>query len=498
VTQQPPLSLSGEVDRPHQPRSKFDHWFRVSETGSTMGREVRGGFATFFTMAYIIVLNPLIIGTAKDADGQFLGGGSAPNLAAVAAVTALVAGVMTILMGVVGRYPFAIAAGLGINGFLAFSVASQMSWPDAMGLIVLEGVVITLLVLTNFRTAVFHAIPETLKTSIAVGIGLFIALIGFVDAGFVRRSPAGAPLQLGINGHLDGWPTVVFVLGLLIMGSLIALRVRGAILIGIIVNTIIALVVEAAFDVGPSVGADGSTNPSGWNLVVPSIPDKVFTTPDLSLVGQFSLTGAFSAISTVAVLLIVFSLVLADFFDTMGTVVGLGKEGGMLTEKGELPRLKSVLMVDSLSAVAGGVGSSSSNTAYIESAAGIGEGARTGLANVVTGLLFLLAMFVTPIYEIVPFEAATPALVIVGFLMATQIKNIDFSDVGLALPAFLTFVIMPFTYSITNGIGAGFISYVVFRTVQGRAREIHPLMWIVAAAFLLYFAIAPVERLFGV
>lgn len=498
MSQQPPLSLSGEVDQPHQPRNKLDHWFRVSETGSTMGREVRGGFATFFTMAYIIVLNPLIIGTAKDANGQYLGGSATPNLAAVAAVTALVAGVMTIAMGVVGRYPFAIAAGLGINGFLAFSVASQMSWPDAMGLVVLEGIVITVLVLTNFRTAVFHAIPETLKTSIAVGIGLFIALIGLVDAGFVRRSPAGAPLQLGIDGHLDGWPTFVFVIGLLIMGSLIALRVKGAILIGIVVNTVLAVVVEAVFDVGPSVNADGSTNPSGWNLVVPKMPDQFFTKPNLSLVGNFSLFGAFSSIATIAALLIVFSLVLADFFDTMGTVVGLGKEAGLLDAKGDLPRLKPVLLVDSLAAVAGGVGSSSSNTAYIESASGIGEGARTGFANVVTGLLFLAAMFFAPVYEIVPFEAATPALVIVGFLMATQIRNIDFSDVGLALPAFFTMIVMPFTYSITNGIGAGFISYVVFRTVQGRAREIHPLMWFVAAAFLLYFAIAPIERALGV
>jgi AGZA family xanthine/uracil permease-like MFS transporter len=239
-------------------RSTLDRYFRITDRGSTVQRELRGGLVTFVTMAYIVVLNPLIIGTAKDADGALLG------LAPVAGVTALVAAVLTILMGLIGRFPLALATGLGLNAFLAFSVASQMSWPDAMGLVVLEGLVITLLVLTGFRTAVLRAIPAQLKTAIAVGIGLFIALIGFVDAGVVRRAPAGTvPVQFGVGGSLQGWPILVFVVGLLVMTVLVARGVRGAILLGIAVATVLALVIEAIGDIGPAVGPDGTVNPTG-------------------------------------------------------------------------------------------------------------------------------------------------------------------------------------------------------------------------------------------
>ena len=471
--------------------SALDRYFKISERDSTVRQEVRGGAATFFTMAYIVVLNPLIIGTVPDADGQVLG------LERVAAVTALVAAVMTILMGVVGRYPFALATGLGLNAFVTFSIASQMSWQDAMGLVVLEGVVIALLVLVGLRTAVFHAIPLQLKTAISVGIGLFIALIGLVDAGFVRRIPDAAgttvPLQLGPAGQLQGWPTVVFVIGLLVTAVLVARRTRGAILLGIVVTTVVAMVVEALFDVGPSFLAPGRTNPAGWSLNVPSLPDKVFDLPDLSLLGQFSLFGGFARVGVVAAVLLVFTLMLADFFDTMGTVVGVGQEAGLLDEQGRLPGADRVLLVDSVAAIAGGAASASSATTYIESAAGVGDGARTGLASVVTGVLFLGALLLTPLVTIVPFEAASPALVIVGFLLMTQIRNIDFDDYAIAIPAFLTIVLMPFTYSITNGIGAGFVSYVVLKTTQGRARDVSPLLWVIAALFVVYFAIDPIE-----
>ncbi|SDQ53043.1 NCS2 family permease [Quadrisphaera sp. DSM 44207] len=488
-----PTTISTEPDVPRPPRNGLDRYFSISARGSSVQREVRGGLATFFTMAYIVVLNPLIVGTAPDAGGQVLG------VPTVAAATALVAGVLTILMGVVGRYPFAIAAGLGINAFLAFGIASQMDWADAMGLVVLEGLVITVLVLTGFRTAVFHAIPAQLKTAISVGIGLFIALIGFVDAGFVR-TPAGAavPLELGVGGNLQGWPTTVFVVGLLLTAVLVARRVKGAILLGIVGTTLLAVLVEAFADVGPRVGADGATDPVGWSLVVPQLPEQLFSAPDLSLLGRFSLFGSFAEVGVVAALLLVFTLMLADFFDTMGTVVGVGAEAGLLDERGRLPGVDRVLLVDSVAAVAGGAGSTSSNTTYIESAAGVGEGARTGLASVVTGVLFLLAMFFTPLVQVVPFEAATPALVIVGFLMITQVRTIDFTDFTIAIPAFLTIVVMPFTYSITNGIGAGFVSYAVIQAVSGRARTVHPLLWLVAGLFVVYFAIAPIEALLGV
>ena len=467
----------------------LDRYFSVSLRGSTLRREVRGGITTFFTMAYIVVLNPLIVGLAADADGRVLG---APQ---VAAVTALVAAAMTILMGIVGRYPFAVATGLGLNVFVTVALATEMSWADAMGLVVLEGLVITVLVLTGFRTAVFHAIPAQLKTAISVGIGLFIAFIGLVDAGFVRRTPdlAGStvPVQLGATGQLRGWPSVVFVLGLLLMAVLVVKRVRGAIFLGVVAGTILAVVVEAVGKLG-AVQPDGS-NPNGWALNVPTLSGSVADLPDLGLLGDFSLLGGFDRVGVVSALLLVFTLMLADFFDTMGTVVGVGAEAGLLDEQGSLPGVDRVLLVDSLAAVAGGAASASSATTYVESAAGVGDGARTGLASVVTGLLFLGALFLTPLVEVVPFEAASPALVIVGFLLMTQIKDIDFTDYAIAIPAFLTIVLMPFTYSITNGIGAGFIAYVVLQVAQGRARQLHPLLWVVAGLFAVYFAIDPLQ-----
>ncbi len=490
----PPGPASDEVaGAPGSRRGRLDRYFFISARGSTVQQEVRGGIATFFTMAYIVVLNPLIIGTSPDIDGTILG------VPTVAAVTTLVAGVLTILMGVIGRYPFALAAGLGLNAFVAFGIATQMSWADAMGLIMLEGIIITLLVLTGFRTAVLRAIPGQLKTAIGVGIGLFIALIGFVDAGFVRV-PEGAatPLELGVGGSLQGWPTVVFVIGLLLTSVLVAKRVRGAILIGIVAATALSLVVEAVFDIGPRIAPGAELNPEGWGLVVPALPTQLFSLPDLSLIGQASLFGAFTEIAAVAVVLLVFTLLLADFFDTMGTVVGVGAEAGLLDEKGNLPGVERVLFVDSIAAVAGGFASASSNTTYVESAAGVGEGARTGLASVVTGALFLVAMFFTPLVQVVPFEAATPALVVVGFLMMTQVRWIDFNDYAIAIPCFLTIVVMPFTYSISNGIGAGFVSYVLIALVSGKARTVHPLLWFVAVAFVAYFAIAPIRALFGV
>ena len=472
-----------------EPRNGLDRYFSISARGSTVEREVRGGFATFFTMAYIVVLNPLIIGTVADADGRVLG------IAQVAAATALVAAVMTLVMGVVGRYPFALATGLGLNVFVTFSIASQMSWADAMGLVVLEGLVITVLVLAGVRTAVFNAIPTQLKTAISVGIGLFIAFIGLVDAGFVRRIPdvAGTtvPVQLGATGQLRGWPTAVFVFGLLLTAVLVARRTRGAILLGIVVTTVVAIAVEAAFSIGPN--APGANNPTGWSLNVPQLPSRVVQAPDLALLGDFSLFGGFARVGVVAALLLVFTLMLADFFDTMGTVVGVGAEAGLLDEQGQLPGSDRVLLVDSLAAVAGGASSASSATTYIESAAGVGDGARTGLASVVTGLLFLLALLFTPLVSVVPFEAASPALVVVGFLLITQIRTIDFDDYAVAIPAFLTIVVMPFTYSITNGIGAGFVSYAVLKVAQGRAREVHPLLWVVAALFVVYFAVDPLQ-----
>src|SRR3954454_14630907 len=476
---------------------RVDKFFNITERGSTVGREARGGLVTFFTMAYIIVLNPLILGFAKDGDGQLLGGGTVPHLPLIAAATALVAGVMTILMGVVANYPLALATGLGLNAFVAVSVVSTMTWYDAMGLIVLEGIIILVLVLTGFRTAVFHAVPAQLKVAISVGIGLFIALIGLVDAGFVRRVPDAAkttvPVGLGNGGNLQGWPVLVFVIGMMLLVTLFVRKVKGAILISIIATTVIAIVVESLVNAGSSVDS-----PTGWSLNVPSWPTKIADRPDFGLIGQYSLFGAFERVGLVSALLLVFTLMLADFFDTMGTMTAIGAEGGLLDAEGVPPNAERILVVDSLAAAAGGAAAVSSNTSYIESASGVGEGARTGLASVVTGGLFLLATAFAPLVAVIPNEAATPALVLVGFLMMQQVKNISWDDLEIAIPAFLTIVLMPFTYSISVGIGAGFIAYVVIKVARGRAGLVHPLLWVVSALFVVYFFIQPVKQVLGV
>jgi len=479
------------------PRGALDRFFKISQRGSTVGTEIRGGLVTFFTMSYIIVLNPLILGFVQDGTGQYLGGGTGQgeNLGAIAAVTALVAGVLSILMGTIANFPIALAAGLGLNAVVAYAIASLpgMTWADAMGIVVLEGLVILVLVLTGFREAVFRAVPRELKVAISVGIGLFIALIGFVDAGFVRPG-AGTVIELGIGGSLAGWPSLVFVFGLVLAVILMVRKVRGGLLIAIIATTVVAVIVEAVGKIGKVDSVTGE-NARGWMLNSPEVPDSVVAAPDFSLLGQFSLFGAFGKIGVVAVVLLVFSILLADFFDTMGTMVAVGAEADLLDDEGNPPRSKQILIVDSLAAVAGGAGSTSSNTAFIESASGVGDGARTGLASVVTGVAFLLATFLSPLVDMVPSEAAAPALVVVGFLMVMQVSGIDWKNYEIAIPAFLTMVLMPFTYSITAGIGAGFIAFVVIKVAMGKVKGIHPLMWLAAVLFVAYFALEPIKEL---
>ncbi|MGW6099167.1 NCS2 family permease [Streptomyces sp. NPDC055157] len=466
-------------------RNAVDRYFAISDRGSTFGREIRGGFATFFTMAYILVLNPIILGSAEDKFGAHLSG---PQLVTA---TALVAAVMTAIMGLGGNLPLAIAAGLGLNAVVAFQIAPLMSWPDAMGLIVLEGLLICVLVVTGLREAVMRAIPPALKQAISVGIGLFIAFIGFIDAGFTTRIPGdtgSVPVQLGATGQLSGWPVLVFCLGVLLTVALLARKVKGAILISIVVMTAVAIVINEIADIAPAA----------WGLTVPSVPGDIVAAPDFGLVGSFSLFGAFQQTGVVTIVLLVFTLILSDFFDTMGTVVGVSNEAGLLDEQGKVPNLGRVLLIDGAAAVAGGAASASSNTSYIESAAGVGEGARTGFASLVTGALFGVALFLTPLATVVPAQAAAPALIAVGFLLMAQVRHIDWERYEIAIPAFLTIAVMPFTYSITNGIGAGFLAYVVIKTVLGKAREVHWLLWGTSALFAVYFAIDPIEQLLGV
>ncbi|MEU2929961.1 NCS2 family permease [Streptomyces sp. NPDC007251] len=452
----------------------LDRYFRISERGSSVAREVRGGLATFFAMAYIIVLNPIILSSAKDMYGHHLDNGQ------LVTATALTAAFTTLLMGVIGNVPIALAAGLGVNSVVALQLAPRMSWPDAMGMVVLAGFVVMLLVATGLRERVMNAVPFGLRKAISIGIGLFIMLIGLVDSGFITRMPDAAqttvPVQLGVGGHLHGWPVLVFILGVLLTFALIVRKTPGAILISIVGMTVLAMILNAV-----------TTIPS-WGLTVPKWPGNPVATPDFGLVGQVSLFGGFSKVGVLTGVLFVFTVLLSCFFDAMGTIMGVSDEAKLTDAEGYMPGINKVLFIDGLAVAAGGAGSSSATTAFVESTAGVGEGARTGLANVVTGGLFAVALFLTPVATMVPSQAATPALIAVGFLiLSNSIKEIDWADYTIAIPAFVTMLMMPFTYSITNGIGMGFITFTVLRLAAGRAREIPAPMYVVSAVFAFYY-----------
>ncbi|WP_022890299.1 NCS2 family permease [Agromyces italicus] len=479
-----PLPTGATTTVDAEPKNAFDRFFEITRRGSTIGREIRGGIVTFVTMAYIVILNPLILGGTDDVAGNAL------EQAQIGAATGLTAGLMTILFGLFARLPFAIAAGLGINSFLAVSVVGQVTWPEAMGLVVINGIIIVLLGATGARTAIFRAVPQALKAAITVGIGLFIAFIGFVDSGFVNRTPGGPPVQLGDAGSITSVPTLIFLLGLVLIGILVARRVPGGILIGIVVTTIIAIIAQALLKLGPSF-----EDPNGWHMTIPELPTALFTVPDFGLVGQFDVFGAFGRIGALSATMLVFTLVFSNFFDAMGTMTGLAKNAGLAHKDGTFPRLRAAFIVEGAGAIAGGATSTSSNTVYVDSASGIGEGARTGLASIVVGVLFLLSMFLTPLTLVVPIEVGSAALVVVGAMMMGQIKEIKFSNFAVALPAFLTIVTMPLTYSIANGIGVGFISWALINAASGRGRKVHWLMWVVAAGFALYFVRGPIEGL---
>jgi len=474
-----PTSAAAKVPAQDQPGTPppsgaLDRFFKISERGSTLSREIRGGFATFFAMAYIIVLNPIILGSAKDMYGHQLDHGQ------LVTATVVTAAFTTLLMGVIGNVPIALAAGLGVNTVVALQLAPRMSWPDAMGMVVLAGFVVMLLVATGLRERVMNAVPLGLRKGISIGIGLFIMLIGLVDSGFVSRIPDIAhttvPLQLGGDGHLLGWPVLVFVLGVLVTFALMVRKVPGAILISIVGMTVLAMILNAVAKV-PS-----------WGLTSPKWPGNPVATPDFGLLGKVSLFGGFDKVGVLTGILFVFTVLLSCFFDAMGTIMGVSDEAKLTNAEGEMPGMNKVLFVDGVAVALGGASSSSATTCFVESTAGVGEGARTGFANIVTGALFTVALFLTPVATMVPSQAATPALVAVGFLiLSNSIKEIDWADYTIAIPAFVTMLMMPFTYSITNGIGMGFITFVVLRLAAGRAREIPAAMYVVSAVFAFYY-----------
>lgn len=438
--------------------SGLDSFFKLSERGTSVGTEIRAGITTFLVMAYIIFVNADILGAA----------GLDPG--AVAAGTALVAGLLSIAMGVFSNYPIALAAGLGINGAVAFGLVlgDGLSPAGAMGVIVLEGLVVLVLVLVGFRQAIMEAVPMALKRAIGVGIGLFILFIGFVNGGLIAQIPEGpVPVQFLFP---DTRGAAVTLIGLAITVLLYSRRVKGALILSILITTVIAHLMGVA-----------------------SLPDTWTATPSFATLGQFDLGEVFSALGVVAALLTIFAFMLTDFFDTMGTATAIVEQADLVDEDGRIPNIGPLLIVDSAGAAIGGLAGVSSNTSYIESAAGVAEGGRTGLTSVTVGVLFLLAIFLSPLAGLVPSQATAPVLILVGFLMCSLIKDIDFDDIEEGLPALLTMILMPLTYSITVGIGAGFVMYVLVKIFRGKATEVRPLLWIVAAAFVVFFA----QELFG-
>jgi len=429
--------------------SGLDSFFKLTERGTSVGVEIRAGVTTFLVMAYIIFVNPSILGNA----------GLDP--AAVGAGTALVAGLLTIIMGVVANVPLAMAAGLGINAAVAFGLVlgDGLTPAGAMGVIVLEGVIVAALVLVGMREAIMNAVPMSLKRAIGVGIGLFILFIGFVDGGLIGQ---GTPVVEFIFPNTAGaWVTLI---GLLITVILYAKKVPGALIISIFATTVVALL---------------------WGVA--EIPETLTASPSFDTLGEFDLGNVFTQLGFVSAALTIFSFMLTDFFDTMGTATAIAEQADLIDEEGNVENIGKLLFVDSIGAAIGGAAGVSSNTSYIESASGVAEGGRTGLTSVVTGVLFLIAVFLSPLASIVPTQATAPVLILVGFLMAGLIKGIDFEDLEEGFPALLAIVLMPLTFSITVGIGAGFVMYTLIKVVKGKSSEIHPLMWVVAIAFLVYF-----------
>jgi AGZA family xanthine/uracil permease-like MFS transporter len=426
----------------------------VRSRPSTLSAELRGAVATFLTMAYILPTNANILADVQSPMARYR--------ASIVACTALAAGICCILMGLVGRFPLALASGMGLNALVAFTLSKAAgSWQAAMGLIVLDGLVVLLLVLLGLREAVMNAIPKDLRLAIGAGIGLFIALIGLSNAGIIVHPPAGPILA---PGSVRTPATAVALIGLLLTAALMAWRVKGDLVIGILATTAIAI----AFRLVPL--------------------DLTWSWPRFDVAFHADLRGALKW----HLMPLLFAVIMVDFFDTLGTVTAIAEEGDLHDDQGRIPNLRLILVVDSLSASIGGLLGVSSNTAYIESAAGVAESARTGLHSVFVGLFFLLAIFLAPLVQLIPPSATTPALILVGFLMMKQAAGIDFEKLDDAIPAFITLITIPATFSIAHGVGYGFIAHVVIKLLRARPRDVHPVMYATAAAFAAYFVWAPV------
>jgi adenine/guanine/hypoxanthine permease len=450
----------------------LERQFKLSRLGTNVRTEIIAGLTTFMVMSYIIAVNPATL----TFNGEL-------TTTQVATVTCLVAGIMSILMGLYTNRAIALAPGLGLNAIVAYTLVGNMglSFPEAMGVVVTEGIIITVLVLTGVRQYVLEVVPGVLKKAISVGIGFFILFLGLKNAGIIEFATGNDTPFATSSGFLglaplNTWPIFVAMLGVVVTIVLMARNVKAAIFWGMVVATIAAFIVPGD---------------------VTSLPDDPFKGPDFSLIGDFSF-GYIGELGILTAILVVLSLMLADFFDTMGTLIGVGSQAGYLDENGEFPEAEKPLLVDSIAAAAGGMMSASSATSYVESTAGVSVGGRSGLVVVVTGVLFLLSLPFVALVEAIPAAATAPALIIVGLLMVSALsedengrsagrRGIDFSNMEDAFPIVLTMLLMPFTMNITNGIGAGFVSYVLIKVARGKGREVHPALYIIAAAFLLYF-----------
>lgn len=432
----------------------MEKFFMLKENNTNVKTEILAGITTFMTMAYILAVNPgMLSATGMDAGGVFT----------ATTVSAIVA---TLIMALYAKYPFALASGMGLNAFFAFTIVlgpMGKSWQFALTAVLIEGLIFILLSVLKAREAIFDSIPLNLKHAVSVGIGLFIAFIGLSGAGIVQTGN-GTIVALG---ELTSGPAALAIIGIIITGYLLSRKINGAILIGIIATTIIGIPMGVTII------------PEGFSIV--SLPPSVAGV-------AFQFVG-FEEIFSLEMLVVVFTFLFVDIFDTVGTLAGVSSKAGMLDENGRLPRVGKALMADAVGTIVGACLGTSTVTTYVESAAGVAEGGRTGLTSLATAGMFAIALFFAPLFTMIPAAATAPALVIVGLFMMTPITKINFIDFTEAIPAFLTIVMMPFAYSIADGIVFGMVSYVVLKLLTGRTKEVSKVMWVLAVLFVLKFTV---------
>lgn len=448
----------------------LEKFFKLKENGTNVRTEVVAGVTTFMTMAYILAVNPSIL-SASGMDAQ-----------AVLIATAIASFIGTICMALLANYPFALAPGLGLNAYFAYTVCGSMgySWQIALFAVFVEGLIFIVLSLTNVREAIFNAIPLQLKKGVSVGIGLFIAFIGLQNAGIVvnNDSTLVSIVDFTADFHTSGISALLAVIGIFIIAVLYVKKVKGAILIGIFATWILGIICQLT-------GLYVVTPDAGYYSLIPAWSS--FNLGAISSIFGQCFKADFSSLRAFDFVAIVCAFLFVDIFDTLGTLIGCATKADMLDKEGKLPRIKEALLADAIATTAGAVLGTSTTTTFVESSAGVAEGGRTGLSSVVTGLLFLLAVFLSPIFITIPSFATAPALLFVGFLMISAVTAIDFNDFTEAVPAYLALIAMPLTYSISEGIAAGVISYVVINLISGKAKKITPLMYVLAVLFICKF-----------